>query len=359
MANIQRPVIQLYKMKKILVIEDDEHIRENVAEILALSGYEAITAENGKKGIEKSLSEVPDLILCDITMPDLDGYGTLAILNKHPQTASIPFIYLTAKSEKEDFRKGMSLGADDYIVKPFDDVTLLSTIEARLRKNDLLKKASDPQNGSLDHFINEARAIEALSHLPDNRESRLYRKKDLLFHEGEHLRWLFYIEKGKIKLFKTSEDGREFITKICYPGEFVGYLSLLQDTRSTESAAVLEDATVRLIPKAEFLSLVFSNRDVAARFIKMLAGHISEHEEQLLQLAYNSVRKRVAEALVHVAGERNDPIKMFREDLASIVGTAKETLVRTLADFKSEGLIDISDGFITLLNPERLRTLPN
>lgn len=335
-------------MKKILVIEDDEHIRDNVAEILALSGYKAITAENGKKGIEKALSESPDLILCDITMPGLDGYGTLAILNKYPQTAGIPFIYLTAKAEKDDFRKGMTLGADDYIIKPFDDVTLLSTIEARLRKNELLKKASDARNGSLDHFINEARAMEALSNLPENRETRQYGKKDILFREGEQLRWLFYLEKGKIKLFKTAEDGREFIMKICCAGEFVGYLALLQDIQCTENAAVLVDATVKLIPKADFISLVFSNRDVANLFIKMLAGHVSEHEQHLLQLAYYSVRKRVAEALVQVAGQRNDPIRMFREDLASIVGTAKETLVRTLADFKSEGLIDISDGFITL-----------
>lgn len=346
-------------MKKILIIEDDEYIRENVAEILALSGYETITAENGKKGIEKTLNELPDLILCDVAMPDLDGYGTLAILNKKPQTASIPFIYLTAKAEKDDFRKGMSLGADDYIVKPFDDVTLLSTIEARLRKHDTLIKASDTAFGSLDHFINEARALEALSHLPENRETRQYRKKDLLFKEGEHLRWLFFIENGKIKLFKTTDDGRELIINILGQGEFVGYLSLLQDEISTESAAVLEDVTVKLIPKADFLALVFNNRNVSARFIKMLAGHVTEKEQQLLQLAYNSVRKRVADALLKVAGEHNDRIRMFREDLASIVGTAKETLVRTLADFKSEGLIEISDGFIIVLKTERLRLMQN
>ncbi len=346
-------------MKKILVIEDDECIRSNVAEILELSGYETSTAENGKKGIEKALSELPDLILCDVSMPDLDGYGTLAILHKNPQTVGIPFIYLTAKAEKEDFRKGMSLGADDYITKPFDDLTLLSTIEARLRKNDLLKKASEKQTGSLDYFINEARAMEALSHLSENRETRQYRKKDILFREGDHPRWLFYIEKGTVKLYKTAADSREFIMQIAGPGEFVGYLALLQDIPFSENAAALEDITVKLIPKAEFLSLVFSNRDVSARFIKMLAGYAAEQEEHLMQLAYHSVRKRVAEALVKVAGEHNTPVRMFREDLASIVGTAKETLVRTLADFKLEGLIEINDGYITLKKRERLQMMPN
>jgi len=346
-------------MKKILVIEDDETIRENLSEILNLSGYNTITAQNGKAGVEKTLSEQPDLILCDVKMPDLDGYGTLAILSKHPKAASIPFIYLTAKAEKEDFRKGMSLGADDYITKPFDDATLLSTIEARLQKHEKLVKSSTASSGSLEFFINEARALEALSHLPDNCETRYYAPKDILFKEGEHPRWLFYIEKGKVKKYKTADDGKDFITEISIPGDFLGHMALFQDCAYAESAAALEDVTVRLIPRSDFLSLVYSDRDVSAIFIKMLAKHVTEQEEQLLHLAYHSVRKRVAKALVTIAGDANEPIKMFRDDLASIVGTAKETLVRTLADFKTEGLIAISDGFITLLKPERLRTMPN
>ena len=100
-------------MKKILVIEDNQDVRENLAEILSLSGYEAITAENGKIGVEKAQKEDPDLILCDIMMPELDGYGVLHILSRQQKTADIPFVFLTAKAEKEDFRKGMSLGGDD------------------------------------------------------------------------------------------------------------------------------------------------------------------------------------------------------------------------------------------------------
>lgn len=346
-------------MKKILVIEDDEAIRENLAEILNLSGYNTITAKNGKTGVEKTLSEQPDLILCDVKMPDLDGYGTLAILSKHPKAAGIPFIYLTAKAEKEDFRKGMSLGADDYITKPFDDATLLSTIEARLKKHEKLAKFSNASPGSLEFFINEARAIEVLSHLPDNCETRFYRKKDILFKEGEHPRWLFYIEKGKVKKYKTADDGRDFITEISVAGDFLGHMTLFQDCPYAENAAALEDVEVKLIPKLDFLSLVYSDRDVAAVFIKMLAKYVTEQEEHLLHLAYHSVRKRVAEALVTIAGDANDPIRMFRDDLASIVGTAKETLVRTLADFKAEGLIDITEGNVTLLKPQKLRAMPN
>lgn len=347
-------------MKKILIIEDDAHVRNNLAEILELSDYHAITAENGKDGVDKALKEAPDLIICDIMMPDLDGYGTLTILSKNPKTADIPFIYLTAKAEKDDFRRGMSMGADDYITKPFDDMALLNTIEARLRKYERLKLASPAQGVPiLEHFINEAKANESIKTLSENRELRHFRKKDMVFDEGETPRWLYFIEKGRVKVYKTAEDGREFIVRIAEAGEFLGYLALLQEKPYTESAAVLDDADLRFIPKPEFLSLVYGNRDVMARFIKMLAGHVSEQEQQLLDLAYNSVRKRVATALVELADPATGTIKMFRDDLAAMVGTAKETFIRTMAEFKTEGLIETSDGSIRILKPERLRTMHN
>jgi CRP-like cAMP-binding protein/ActR/RegA family two-component response regulator len=346
-------------MRKILVIEDQFEIRENLKEILTLSGYDVITANDGKEGIKKSLDANPDLILCDIIMPNLDGFGTLEILNNNRKTAGIPVIFLTAMAEKEDFRKGMSLGAFDYITKPFDDVTLLKTIETRLEKFELLKKASVPQTGSFDQFISEARGVDALNHLPDNCEMRQYRKNDLLYQEGQLPFWLFYVEEGRIKTFRTSDDGRDLITNIHNPGDFVGYLDLLQNSPYTENAAAMETVKLKLIPKADFLSLVFGNHDVAFRFIKMLANHVTEREERLLHLAYHSVRKRVADALVKLAAENEGQIRMFRGDLASIIGAAKETLIRTLSEFKSEGLIDINGEILTLLKPEKLQALRN
>src|SRR4051812_33462814 len=109
-------------MKKILLIEDSREMRENTAEILELANYNVITAANGKIGVEYAVKELPDLIICDIMMPELDGYGVLYMLGKNPATASIPFIFLTAKAEKTDLRKGMSMGADDYLTKPFEEM---------------------------------------------------------------------------------------------------------------------------------------------------------------------------------------------------------------------------------------------
>jgi CRP/FNR family cyclic AMP-dependent transcriptional regulator len=347
-------------MKKILIIEDNTEVRENLSEILALSGYQTITAENGKVGVEKALADRPDLILCDVMMPELDGFGVLHILSKQAATADIPFIFLTALAEKGDFRKGMALGADDYIVKPFDDTALLQTIETRLKKSDRLRQASVKQNGGgLEHFINEAKAMESIQRLSENREVRHYRKKDPVFQEGEIPRWLFVVEKGNIKLFKTNDDGRELILRVVGPGEFIGYLALLRDDRYPESATALEDCTIRMIPKDDFFSLVYGNRDVNARFIKLLAGHVAEQEQQLIDLAYNSVRKRVATSIVHLFDQGHREINLLREDLAAMAGTAKETVIRTLTDFKTEGLIDIRDGNILVAKPDKLRDMPN
>lgn len=126
-------------MKTILLIEDNPDIRENTAEILTLSHYNVRTAENGETGVKLAFEILPDLILCDITMPVLDGFGVFMELNKNIATAGIPFIFLTAKSQTGDVQKGFNLGADDYIVKPFDDKILLSIIEARIKKNEIIK----------------------------------------------------------------------------------------------------------------------------------------------------------------------------------------------------------------------------
>lgn len=348
-------------MKKILIIEDNQDVRENLSEILSLSGFQTLLAENGKVGVEIALADTPDLILCDVMMPELDGFGVLHILSKQQKTADVPFIFLTAKAEKDDFRKGMSLGADDYITKPFDDTLLLQTIEARLQKSERLRVASTKQQsrGGLEHFINEARALEAIQTLSENRELRHYRKKAPIFLEDETPRWLYLIEKGNVKVFKTNDDGRELIVRVATEGEFLGYLALLRDNSYPESATALEECTLRLIPKDDFFALVYGNRDVNAHFIKLLASHVADQEQQLLDLAYNSVRKRVATAIVHLFDQGYREINLLREDLAALAGTAKETVIRTLTDFKTEGLIDVRDGIIAVQKPDKLRSMPN
>lgn len=121
-------------MKTILVIEDQPLMRRNLVTILEMEGYEVLVADNGRTGIEVAQDELPDLILCDIMMPGVDGYGVLTSLRAHKSTAMIPFIFLTARAEKSDFRTGMNLGADDYLTKPVAKADLLAALAARAER---------------------------------------------------------------------------------------------------------------------------------------------------------------------------------------------------------------------------------
>ncbi|MEM0993597.1 MAG: response regulator [Bacteroidota bacterium] len=346
-------------MKKILVIEDQLEVRENLVELLELSGYELYDAENGKLGVQLALSHQPDLILCDVMMPEMDGFGVLRILEKRAETAGIPFIFLTAKAEKEDFRKGMNLGADDYITKPFDEIELLDAVEMRLKKSERLKVSTQQPEQRLQTFFNEAKGREEFEQLSDQQEIRRFNKKDVIFQEGDLPRRLYYIQSGKVKLIKTNDEGKEYILSILEPNDFFGHIALLKGEEYTESAVVMEKAEIVFVPKDDFLLLLYGNRDFSAHFIKLLANNMIEQEEKLLSLAYSSIRKRVAEALIDLYQQRGNEIQILRDDLASMVGTAKESVIRTLTEFRKEEIIDIKNGIITILNAGKLVKMPN
>ena len=351
--------------KTILLIEDNKEMRENTAEILELSKYEVSTAKNGKEGVELAQKNKPDLIICDIMMPVLDGYGVLHLLAKNEETANIPFIFLTAKAERSDFRKGMEMGADDYVTKPFDDIELLNAVESRFKKTESLKKEFTKNLEGLDEFISSAKGFEDLKRLSENKELRNYKKKESIYSEDGYPRGIYFISKGKVKTYRSNADGKEFITGLYKDGDFFGYLALLEEEQYTDSAMTLEDSEICLIPKEDFYSLIYKNAEVSRKFIKMLSDNLQEKERQLIKLAYNSVRKRVAEALATLYnrykknGETQFSMNISREDLANLAGTAQETAIRTLSDFKDEGLVDIKGGTIAVINYEKLAKMRN
>ncbi|MBK5271566.1 MAG: response regulator [Bacteroidia bacterium] len=349
-------------MKSILVIDDNSDIRDNTAEILDLAGYKTFTAENGKKGVEVALKEKPDVIVCDIMMPELDGYGVLHLVRKNPDTQSIPFIFLTAKTERSDFRKGMEMGADDYITKPFEEIELLNAIEIRLKKSDILDHTYSPSQQGINQFIKDVKNTGLLSQLEDQYDVDHYGKKQTLYQEGKRPRFLFYLVKGKVKAARTNDDGKEYITDLLSEGDFIGYQALIEDKIYSDSAIVLEDAEIMQIPKDDFLQMIYGDITIATKFIRIITQNVKEKEERLLSLAYSSLRKRVAAALVEIhskfnaAGE-NKPIEISREDIAHYVGTATESLIRTLSDFKAEKLIEIVEGKILVSDPDKLKNL--
>lgn len=346
----------------VLIIEDSTDIRESVVEILELAGYTVHAASNGKAGVELAKSQLPDIILCDIMMPELDGYGVLFLLNKVPETANIPFVFLTAKADRVDLRKAMEMGADDYLTKPFDDVELLNAIESRLKKRDQQKEFYSKGLDQLGSLVARSNGLTELKRIIRERKVRQFKKNQVIYYEGDKGNGLYIVLAGKIKTSKLTDDGRELITALYAADQYLGIQALLADEAYSETATALEDSQVCLIPKDQLEEMLNLYPDVSRQFIKLMAGQIREGEEMLLQLAYNSVRKKLADALLRIY-RRNGPtdkeLKISREDLAALAGMATETVSRTLSDFRSEGLIDKNGSGIRILDLHRMERMKN
>ncbi|GAA4012015.1 response regulator [Hymenobacter fastidiosus] len=345
-------------MKTILLIEDDVIIRENTAELLEMAGFAVLTAENGQLGVAQALATKPDLVVCDIMMPVLDGYGVLQIFNQNAQLAGVPFIFLTAKTERLDLRRGMELGADDYLTKPFDKAELLSAITGRLNRFQHLKPEYDLRaEGGLGAFLDDATAVGNLHSLSADRKVHAIRKKQDVYLEGDEPMRVYFVHAGRVKTVKTTDGGKELITGFYGPGEFFGYLPLLQHTAHSNSAVAVDDSELVYIPKDDFTQLLLRNPEVGQQFIHLLAGRVSERETQLLAMAYSSIRRRVADILLrlHEQAGADGSIQLSRDDMAAMVGTAPESLIRTLSEFKADGLLELTPKNIRVLAPEKLR----
>jgi CRP-like cAMP-binding protein len=343
-------------MKTILLIEDDEFIRDNTAEILGLAGYAVQPAENGRVGIALALATRPDLVLCDIMMPVLDGYGVLAMFTQNPQLAGVPFIFLTAKTELTDLRRGMELGADDYLTKPFDQATLLRAVASRLHRFAHLQPDYDLRADGLREFLADARATGSLASLSLDRKPHLVRKRQGVYFEGDDATRVYFVQAGRIKTLKTTAGGKELITGLYGPGEFFGYLTLLEGTPHRDSAVAVDDSELIYIPQDDFSQLLLRNREVSQQFIRLLAGRVSEREQQLLEMAYNSIRRRVADVLVRLHEEAPaTDIHLSREDMASLVGMAPESLIRTLSEFRQSRFIELLPNTIRVVQLDKLR----
>ncbi|MET4082867.1 CRP-like cAMP-binding protein/DNA-binding NarL/FixJ family response regulator [Pedobacter sp. UYP30] len=345
---------------KILVIEDNKDIRESTAEILELAGYQTLTAADGKAGVELAQTALPDLIICDIMMPELDGYGVLYLLSKMPKTENIPFIFLTAKADRTDMRKGMEMGADDYLTKPFDDIELLNAMESRLKKKDQQEKFYTNGLQKLQDFASKEQGILALKELVALKKIRSIKKKQVIYYDGDIAQGLYLVIDGQVKTSKMSEDGRDFLTGIHHADEYFGLHDTLISNVHTETATALEDSRICLLPKNQVDEILSKNPSLAMEFIHLLASSLQHKEEQLVELAYHSVRKRLANTLLRMAeiNEENH-FKISRDDLAAMAGMATETVSRTLSDFKDEKLIEKKGSEIQLLDRDKLTKMKN
>ncbi len=210
-------------MNRILIIEDDAQTRENIGIILEMEGHRVLTAPDGRAGLETARREQPDLIVCDLMMPELDGHGVLQALRSNEETAGIPFIFLTARAERADQRMGMNLGADDYLCKPIDAEDLLAAIQARLRRT------RENHDGALRHAdispdFSNAAPLEALG---------------LTAREAEVLLW---VAQGKANSAVATILGMSEKTVKIHLGHIFEKLNV--ETRTSAALLAIEALTI-------------------------------------------------------------------------------------------------------------------
>jgi CRP/FNR family cyclic AMP-dependent transcriptional regulator len=242
-------------------------------------------------------------------------------------------------------------------------VELLKVIEIRLKKADVLKTHFSQDITDVNALIKNVAASAEIKLTSDERVISIYKKKQLVYSEGKRPVAIYHIVTGKIKTFKVNEFGKELITGIYTDGDFIGYTTVLEETAYTDTAEVLDDAELMIIPTVDFLQLIYNNPQVSKQFIKLLTKNVLENEEKLLTIAYQSLRKKVAMGLIEVFDKfktklcTNPEIIISRQDLSHIVGVANESLVRTLSDFKAERLVDLEAGKIIILEEKKMRNL--
>lgn len=356
--------IQLLKMKcKVLVIDDDEMIRTNVVELLDLAGYETIEAPDGKKGLEMINLLKPDLILCDISMPLLDGYGVLHAIQNNPEWSPVPFIFITANTKRNSFRAAMDNGADDYLSKPFTGDELIKLVHTHLEKFNRLKSNFNKSGNGTIEFNGDLSSLVKNEKFTEKQTIRKFFKKEYIYHEGDKAEYLYQILDGKVKVSRMNESGKEFITDLFNHGDFFGYQDLLTGEKHKESAVALEDAKVALVSKHDFLNILQGNPEIAITFLKSLTENLNSANDKLLGMAYDSARKKVAQALIFInkkyqlSGGNDICFPIQREVISSIAGLSPESVSRNLTELNEEGLIKTDNRTIRIVDLKKLEDL--
>ncbi|WP_150451734.1 response regulator [Arenibacter lacus] len=346
-------------MKRVLLIEDDPVLRENTAELLELSEFQVVTASNGNKGVQLAKEHLPDIIICDIMMPELDGYGALQALSQEEQTKQIPFIFLSAKTERKDIRKGMDLGADDYITKPFTEAELVGAINSRLARMNILAEHRDTVNPKSSNIGLGMQTMEHLkNHLVEEGRPFQFSVGEEVYTEGSNSNFIYLVNKGVVKTHKLDEWGKELITGIYKAEDFFGFSCFTKNLPYQEAATAMEEVDLIGLPQDEFVKLLQENPQLAMELMTLLSENLTDAKEQLLEMAYGSVRRKTATTILKFAEklekDSQGRLHILRSDLASVAGMATETLIRTLSSLKKEGLIRIEDRKIQILDKEGL-----
>ena len=350
-------------MPKIVVIEDQEEVRENLMETLELADYEVFGACDGHEGVRAVKEHLPQLVLCDVMMPRLDGFGVLELLRKDATTAAIPLVFLTARAERDDLRRGMNLGAADYVTKPFFQDELLRVVELRLAD----AAASSPRQQAARNgggLVDESAATAALLALRERGRRRGYHERAPICFAGDTAHSAFYVERGRVRLFRDTDFGKGITVDAVGPGGWVGVGDVIAEAAMSASASAYPEAEVVIVDRAEVVDAFRHEPALGMWLARQLAQDIALRNESLLQVAYFSVRKRVAEFLLRADERLGDGaaervLDFRREDIAETIGTTPESVTRVLTEFRREGAVELPGaGGVVVASRAKLSGVP-
>lgn len=338
-----------------MLVGNREDLQKSIPDMLRLSGYEVVAVEDGVSAMRFMDAVIPELVICDA---DISGPGLLVFLRELRHKAGLlPVIVFGDLPGKEDVRRVMEAGADDCLQIPFETIDLLRSVEACLsRKLRLCHRVERPAEESFDQQV----LLKAYG----DRDLVIFKRKQLLYVEGQRALCVWLVMSGRVKTYRTNEEGKELITSIYGAGELIGCPEVMESACYRDNARVLEDAGLVAIPRQEFVEALQCNSRMTLWLLQTMAHRSALRDQGLVNLSYNSLRKRVANGLLELAdiyreGGEDAAIVISRENLAGIVGSAPESLTRTLGDFKREKLISVEEGRIVLLDEKGLRDMIN
>ena len=269
-------------MKKVLIIEDASGVRHGTAEILTFEGYEVIEAENGLQGVEIAKKQDPDVVICDIMMPELDGFGVLKELRHNPQTSSTPFIFLTAKSTKEDIEKGLEAGADAYLTKPFTVEELVETVNARLKRKkfeQLLEMPYEKMPGEGRVLMREVAAAPLFAELDVPERQRILKYLYVEdFDAGHVIQYeektqectLFSILSGDLEILRHDKTGQESVIVNLYRGHYFGEGCLFDEQKSGVRVRMRNRCRLLGFTRANFETVIRDEPVIATKIMTVL-----------------------------------------------------------------------------------------
>src|SRR5690606_37604179 len=238
----------------------------------------------------------------------------------------VPFIFLSAKTEHKEIRKGMDMGADDYLTKPFEEEELLSAVESRLAKASILSNVmgSEKDNLKPSDTENPSNLNQLKNFFCDEGALAIFKKGETIYRQSDHSNSLFLILKGVVKTHSMDANGKELITALYRPDDFLGFTSFDENTPYNESATAVDEVELVGVSKIYVRDILKKNQDVSLELMNLLTDNLSEIKNQLLKMAYSSVKKKTAATILQFVAimnkNPNSPIKISRNDLASTAG---------------------------------------